>query len=414
MVLLGLVLAVALVVVATRLKLNLGHGLLAGCLVLGFTGAMSPGSWLLAILRGWISPKGLTLMVVVCLLMILSQLLEMTGQMASLFQRFQRLIRRPALSLSLFPALIGLLPMPGGAVFSAPLVASAARGLDLSPAHLSLVNYWFRHVWEYVWPLYPSIIVIVSLAGLPFSALLPVLAPITGVAIVFGYLFILRHLKPAAELETAAGGGSLIGAVPIVMVLLGALTGGWLLDRLAGVLPWASRLPAQTPVALALVLAVLFSGLTARRPGLILKAVFSRNTGGMVYMILTIVAFQSVTLASGGVDALSQLLTRHGLPLIVLVTGLSFSLGLVTGIAVGYAATGFPVFIGLLPPESLTAYLMLAHVAGFTGVLLSPAHACLVLSNSYFQCQPGEFYRRLWPPTLLTLAGAFVWFYLIK
>jgi len=53
-------------------------------------------------------------------------------------------------------------------------------------------------------------------------------------------------------------------------------------------------------------------------------------------------------------------------------------------------------------------------VAGFTGVLLSPAHACLVLSNSYFQCQPGEFYRRLWPPTLLTLAGAFVWFYLIK
>jgi len=414
MIVFGLVLAIVLVVVATRLKLNLGHGLLAGCLVLGFAGAMNPRSWLLAIVRGWISPKGLALMVVVCLLMILSQLLEMTGQMESLFRRFQRLIRRPALSLPFFPALIGLLPMPGGAIFSAPLVASAARGLDLSPAHLSLVNYWFRHVWEYTWPLYPSIIVIISLAGVPFSALLPVLAPVTGVAIVFGYLFILRHLKPAAGLEAAAGGGSLIGAVPIMIVLAGALSGSWLLDHLAGLQPWVSRLPVQTPVALALVLAILFSGLTARRPGLILKAVFSRNTGGMVYMIMAIVAFQSVTLASGGVDALSHILTRHGLPLVVLVSGLSFSLGLVTGIAVGYAATGVPVFIGLLPPESLTAYLMLAHVAGFAGVLLSPAHACLVLSNGYFQCPPGEFYRRLWPPTLLTLAGAFAWFYLIK
>ena len=43
--------------------------------------------------------------------------------------------------------------MPGGAIFSAPLVKGAAEGLDATPGQLSLVNYWFRHVWEVAWPL---------------------------------------------------------------------------------------------------------------------------------------------------------------------------------------------------------------------------------------------------------------------
>ena len=56
------------------------------------------------------------------------------------------------------PLLIGLLPSVGGAYFSAPMVDEATRDTKMSLEEKGFVNYWLRHPWEYILPLYPGIL----------------------------------------------------------------------------------------------------------------------------------------------------------------------------------------------------------------------------------------------------------------
>ena len=39
--------------------------------------------------------------------------------------------------------------------------------LGLSPERRTFVNYWFRHLWEYVVPTYPGLILAATMLGMP-------------------------------------------------------------------------------------------------------------------------------------------------------------------------------------------------------------------------------------------------------
>ena len=57
----------------------------------------------------------------------------------------------------------------------------------MNAADLSYMNYWFRHIWEYWWPLYPGILLITSIGGLNLWSLVLTALPMTIVAIIAGY-----------------------------------------------------------------------------------------------------------------------------------------------------------------------------------------------------------------------------------
>ena len=63
-------------------------------------------------------------------------------------------------------ALIGFIPMPGGALFSAPLVEACDTEHRLSNDTKTRINYWFRHMWEYWFPLYAGVIMALQITGL--------------------------------------------------------------------------------------------------------------------------------------------------------------------------------------------------------------------------------------------------------
>src|SRR5688572_20716375 len=50
----------------------------------------------------------------------LTMVMQASGEMARLTASFKAWLRRPRVVLAALPAIIGLLPMPGGALFSAP------------------------------------------------------------------------------------------------------------------------------------------------------------------------------------------------------------------------------------------------------------------------------------------------------
>ena len=408
MTVLGLFAALAMIVILTRLKYSLGNGLLAGSLLLGLMARMTPADFLAAIWEGISDIRGLTLVGIVGLLTIVGQVMEMTGAMERMVAQFRRYLRSDRLALAAFPALIGLLPMPGGVIFSAPMVENLAKGMNLSGSHKAAINLWFRHVWEYSWPLYPALITISTLAMVPIGDLVRASSPMSLAAVVSGVIFTLRGIPEIPRPSTPAGDSPAQGAIwdglaPVALVVVGAMVAPLLAARIKTWpnLAWVSD---QSVTAASLAVSVLWAAWPSRRLDYIWKAVFSKHVAFISYFVAAVLVFKSVIIASGAIQDLQAAMKALNVPLYILVAGMTFIIGLVTGYAIAYVAAGFPIFLGMLSPEQVLPYAVLGHACGFAGVLLSPAHACLVLGNQYFNAQPEEFYKFIIWPTLLTMA----------
>lgn len=172
---------------AIRKKWSLGNAFTGASILLGLGFGMAPAPLVLAIGHSLVQPKTLSLSLVVVLILVLSRSMEVSGQMKRLLTGFEGLVRSPRINLITFPMLIGLLPMPGGAIFSAPMVRAIGAIRGHPPEELSFVNYWFRHIWEYWWPLYPGIILVTALSGIDLWLFVAVSFPMTLVALAGGF-----------------------------------------------------------------------------------------------------------------------------------------------------------------------------------------------------------------------------------
>jgi len=411
-----------LVLAAIRFGWSLGSAFLGGAFVLGLVFALPPGAIAVAALRALADPKTLSLTVVVSLILVLSQSLEASGQMARLLDRFKGLVARQRLNIVLFPALIGLLPMPGGAIFSAPMVRNIGAEARLGGAQMSFINYWFRHLWEYWWPLYPGVLLTTNLAAIDLWTFVGALFPMTLVAAAAGYLP-LRRMMPAGRLGPGGRpvGGARVGLFfrELTPVLIAIIPGILLGSLLEAVLPGpAAAVSKELGLIAALCAAIGWVWRTNRMPGVQRRRiVLRREMLAMVYMVAAILVFKGVLLDSHAVDAVSDELMRWQIPLVAIAVTLPLIVGLVAGITIAFVGSAFPIIISLVAAYDAggqtLAYLILAMTGGFVGVLLSPLHLCLVLSNQYFKADPVSVYRHLWMPCLALILAALGYFALL-
>jgi integral membrane protein (TIGR00529 family) len=310
-----------------------------------------------------------------------------------------------AFSLVLVPAAIGLVPMPGGALFSAPLVDQTTRNGDWPSPWKAAVNYWFRHVLEYWWPLYPVVIVSLSIFTIRTWQFMMVQIPFTLVSIGAGYFFLLRrrhaHLR---EMADAVSGKRDVLAIlaPLLLVVLCTLILPLLISRL---------FPAvnATMGKLLAMLVGLIGGLTllagnrgSRRQ--LFRYLFTCKTGKVLLTLAGVMIFQSLLKTSGLLPLAGEELAAGQVPLLAIISILPFIAGLVTGIAIGFAGTAFPLVVGLMgiTGSGLTpmATLVLAFTMGYAGMMLSPVHLCLLLTREYFSSPYFKVLRYILPCTL--------------
>ena len=114
--------------------------------------------------------------------------------------------------------------MPGGAVVSAPLVDQTRCDVELGARDKNLINYWFRHVWEVCWPLYPPLLYVATLLpGGDMSQLVASQAPLTLLLVLGGWWFILRRV-PGGDDELSRdrpNSKALVAALlPLVVVIV--------------------------------------------------------------------------------------------------------------------------------------------------------------------------------------------------
>lgn len=395
-----------------RLRLGLWPSILAGSLVLALAFGMAPAAWASTAAAALVQGKTLLLAAIVTLILVLSDLLDRTGQSGRQMEALSRFLRHPRLRLIFFPALIGFLPMPGGAVFSAPMVRDMAQRLGVSSLDKALVNYWFRHVWETMWPLYPGVILAASLAGVSVPELMALTWPAPLVCLALGWVFILRPgrlpLRPepgaAPDVAPPDGRRALIESVPLLLSIAGSIG----LQAALGVL--APAIPSETGVLAGLALAILWTMVQNRVPASRLPALLTQKSLlSMLAVVGAIFVFKDVLAGTGAVE---QTAAMAGGPaaLALAAVFLPFLVGMVSGITMAFVGATFPLLLGLLSQLGLEdqkmAYVTMGMFSGFTGVMVSPLHICFVLTCQFFGVDLARAWKRVvWPCALVLAFG---------
>jgi len=415
-----------------RLRLGLFLSLLGGSLLLALLFGMGPVAWALAALEGMLQSKTLFLCAVVAVILVLSDLLDLCGQAARLLDALGGRIRSPRLALAFFPALIGLLPMPGGAVFSAPMVrtmaerlprdAEAAGKAAVSPCDQALINYWYRHVWELAWPLYPGVILAASLSGIPLVQLALLLSPAPVAGLLAGWWFVLRpstkSMTAAARMSPPVDGADtslrtiLREGLPLIVAIAGAV----LLEVLIATL--APEVPFEWGVIAALLLSMTVTAVQNRiAPGRIARLFLKKHLLTMLSVVLAIFVFKEVLQQSGAIQRIAD--TAGGdFALFAAAVFLPFFVGMVSGLNIAFVGASFPLILGLLEQTGLQpelwAYVALGMFAGYAGVMASPLHLCFILTCQYFQVGLHQAWRRILPPCLCIVGTGVGYFLLLR
>jgi integral membrane protein (TIGR00529 family) len=120
-------------------------------------------------------------------------------------------------------------------------------------------------------------------------------------------------------------------------------------------------------------------------------------------LVFGILSFQELLEISNAVSSIPRLTLQFGLPPGVIIFALTFSVGLLTGMVTAFIGLSYPLLSGYLyQPEINFGNIYFAFLSGYLGMMLSPTHFCLILTNEYFKANLARVYRLLAPP-LLTL-----------
>jgi integral membrane protein (TIGR00529 family) len=412
--------ALGIILALYRWSKNLILALLAGITVI----SLWSGHDAVNILRiSWLrfsSLDNLLLMAIILQVIWLSTQMKQTGVMQDLVNSVSaRLSKRH--SLAVLPALIGLLPMPGGALFSAPMVKDTDTDNQVSALNKTKINYWFRHIWEYWWPLYPGVLLALSITKLEIWQFMLLQLPLSLFSVVGGYFFLLKPLKALSQKhsllrhQAVERFGMIVAPITIVI-------GIYFLIRL--VLPAVSGISEYLPMIIAILGAQIFLQLARPLPGKkLLKIIISPNSYKLALIVALIRiygAFIEARLSDGILlteHVRQELLLLH-IPILAVIMLIPFICGLTTGIAVGFVGASFPVVINLLGAgvslPLLLSYTVVAYAFGYIGMMLSPLHVCHLVTNEYFKTNLARSIFQLTGPSAVVLAGSLCLFVLIQ
>ncbi|HHH75627.1 MAG TPA: DUF401 family protein [Phycisphaerae bacterium] len=415
----------ALVLVLSRLKVPLAAALMIGAVGLGFLFEMNVSEVLFSILSGMIWPRTIVMTLMTFLLLGLSTMMNKAGQFERLVSHACLLLRRPAIAMAVMPALVGLQPMPGGALFSAPMVKAAAGKSESRGAILSGVNFWFRHIWESWWPLYPAVILAAEETNRTLGEFIPIQMPLCLFMVLSG-LFILRKVHPNLHVTGPKAPRGTLGKLLWSLSSLILIAMVWGLVSLIIHFTWPvnpdSAIRKYLPIIIALVASIVW---TTRFNCMSISTAAStlfknKKPYAMALVVASVMVFGFMLEKTEAGTKMADELERLNVPVMAVVIILPFIAGLVTGIAVGFVGTTFAILVPLilnaegLGSAAIPSYMLLAFSFGHIGQLLSPVHVCQIVSNQYFKTSFSPMYRQIIPPAMITGTLTIAYFLVLR
>lgn len=384
-----------LILFLLRKKLNIGYVMLIAAFALFLLYRMSFDSIWTTCKGAALNSATIKLILALSFIRIFEMILREHAVLTNMMQAVKTIFKNRKIVAASMPLLIGLLPSIGGAYFSAPMVDEATRDTKMSLEEKGFINYWLRHPWEYVLPLYPGILLVSAISKIELHTLITVNLSYAVFTTVTGFIFGMQRAKGVVKTEDKLSKEGIWSFIPIVAVLL-------LVVIFHVELHYA---------LIAVVIALLFFYRYN------LKAILSCLKHGfsldVIVLILSVMLFKEAMEGSGAVKNVSQFFMKEGIPTLPILFLLPFVTGLLTGITIGFVGSTFPLILSIVGNTSIGA-ISFAFASGFLGVLLSPVHICLVLTREYFKADLWGMYKMIIPASLIVFCVAIVEYLILK
>lgn len=397
-------LSLVLLVVLLRLKVKLGVSMLLASLALAALLRVTPGEFWRTVVAEWQSKSlsrttgylFVTLTALVLLVNVLGAAMKETGVSGRLAWAIQGLFRSRRLALAGIPMMMGMLPTPGGVMLSAPMVRDLGDHIGMDRAHTATINFFFRHQWETVWPLFPAVLWIQGMLEVPAIRIISHNMAIMLSGTLGGVIFLLLRGVPPRKTAARSKAGFLHDARDFahafwpIMLVAGLYAG-------LGIPPAAGLLPA-------IVIFLAAHKVPLGRWGGVFK---SALRGDIVLLIFGALLFKLNLEAAQAIASAVRFLSDANVPPGLLIFFLPMLVAALTGLTLGTVAITFPFllpFIGV-GAEAKLGLETLAFSGLVCGLLLTPVHLCMALSASYFEVSLAKIIIRLLAP-LVFVAGA--------
>ncbi len=351
--------------------------------------------------QGVFEPSTLQLMGVITLIEMLTVFLQFTGSLQRILSALRRIFADSRVLIALVPTLLGLFPVPGGAMLSAPMVGVYGDEIGIKANRKSAINLFFRHIWDQVFPFKPHLILGAAVLNIPLFTLIGWHLPVTLLSVLVGYWYLIaRHPKPGAVLspqDESAGGRALwIEVMPLLLPLILGL--GFKMD-----------------FVYATAIGLLFGFLTQAVSRDVLGKVFSQGVRIQLLLLIAAVMIFKVALESSGLlKTLSQALPGYGIPLVFLALALPLIISTATGMELVAVGMAYPMLVGLVPEGSpALPYILIMMTANAIGQTHSPVHICMVVGNEYFGARLGKVVKMSIIPQGFRLIATFFFAWLL-
>ena len=395
---LKLLLIIATIILLIKKKWKLEYVILWASLLAGVFFNLSPiqigNNFVLAL----IDPATLKLIGIIVLVYILSGVLRKVESLRDLVDSLQGLVKDYRLTLAFIPALLGLIPMPAGAMFSAPMVKEVGGRVGLTPEEETFVNYWFRHIWEFVWPLFPGIILFAGLLKVEIQEVILVQFPLTIATVIVGFVWEYKNLKKDT---------TLINRKDILFNLKKLFFGIWPILLIIILV-----LGTKTDLLFSLVIVILsliFSNIKKISLKMLKDIIRNDIDLSVVILIAGIMIFKRILQVSGGIEIIPEAFAKLGVHPFIVLFSIPFFIGMMTGMGTAALGIGLPVLLPIIVQgEANLYYAMLAFTGSFVGVMISPMHLCLVVTRNYFKVDMGKIYKMLILPLTIIILSALI------
>lgn len=384
---------VSIIIILLGARKHIGLSLLLGTSFLGivvpllsilvgssFSYALTPVQGGIAIIQTFFSPSVVLIALSVMLIPLIGGTMEKSGQMESIVSNM-RLPKKA--TISFLPAIMGMLPMPGGAVLSCPLVEKT--GSNVSGGTKAAINIFFRHILFLVYPLSSTMIVTAHLAGFHIYQVIPYLFPFFLFAVILGYLFLLRNIKGSIDYQQTF---SIKGLVfPLLTILVAPIFD----FTLKLIVPFFTHSPYSE---LSLVIGILLSLCIATVLGdMSLRELYRIAKEAKIWNFVLIIFGTFTFLNVFNAAHLPEIINTLHIPVIFLAVIVSFFLGVGTGRSQAPLAIIIPI---LMASQTITPILFaITYFSVFLGYMLSPVHPCVSVSLEYLNSTLKAFLHSL-------------------
>jgi len=394
-------------------KMAVEWALLLGTVVLGFLFLVPPIDFLREFMIGWLNADCLSLASTVYFITVLGEFMNRTGRMDRMMKALEDLMRDSRYVSAISTAIIGLLPMPGGALLSAPMVEVSGNSIGIPRDRMAAINFWFRHVWEYIWPFYPGVLLLTSKPlALNLSTIALAQFPLSIAAIVGGLVFLIWTIRKPPMNSTkqpvrANFKDIFLNLWPILVIILILI----IPFPDAESLGLERRLLARFKLLGSLVISTVIFGyinrINRRTTKDVVVICLKKHT---IMVVVAIMIFSHLIDYTSAAKDMAPFFKEIGFPPLALIFIMNFIVGMLTGITQAYVGICFPIIAPFMIHNGNVnlAVMQFAYMSGFIGVMLTPVHLCFTLTKEYFSVDWKRIYRLLIGPVIVMVIVSLV------